>query len=164
MHSCLTILWFTNSFAQLALNNIQRLFIHIYAVLWSFRHILHYQRTNIMNMIHRKLIVQMQIGNWARLIHRPTSFTPKAQRSSYGTIGIWWKASTYLLSITLVVSLSLSLKREQRKCHLNTVTCGWMRDIISATSSSKELITEQIFKKGERERLKGCKINLISLW
>lgn len=96
-----------------------------------------------MIMSHRKLIVHMQIANQASLIHRPTSFTPKAHRSSLETIG------------SFCMYLSLSLNGERRS-HLITVTCGWMRDIVIATSSSKPFITEQVFifiylkKKGGR--------------
>lgn len=104
-----------------------------------------------MIMSHRKLIVHMQIANQASLIHRPTSFTPKAHRSSLETIG------------SFCMYLSLSLNGERRS-HLITVTCGWMRDIVIATSSSKPFITEQVFifiylkkkvggeEKRERER------------
>lgn len=98
-----------------------------------------------MIMIHRKLIVHMQIANQASLIHRPTNFAPKAHRSSLGTVGSLCKASTRFFLI------ALSEERAQDASPQYYVTCGRMRDIVTATSSSKELITEQ--KKGEeRER------------
>lgn len=68
-------------------NHVWILFIHIFAVPWTFSHLLNFLRANIMIMSHRKLIVHMQIANQASLIHRPTSFTPKAHRSSLETIG-----------------------------------------------------------------------------
>lgn len=129
-------------------NHVWILFIHIFAVPWTFSHLLNFLRANIMIMSHRKLIVHMQIANQASLIHRPTSFTQELFRDH--------REFLYL-------SLSLSLYGEQRS-HLIMVTYGWMRDIVIVTSSSKPLITEQVFifiylkkkvggeEKRERER------------